>query len=392
MNKKIFISTGEVSGDLHGSLLSRALFDEAKKYSIDLEICGLGGKRMREEGVEILKDTTSISAIGIWEALPLILPTLKIQKKFYKLIKNHPPNCLILIDYMGPNIKIGTKLKNSKTNIPIYYYIAPQEWAWRVGNNTTTDLINFSDKIFAIFKQEASFYKRRGGNVLWVGHPMIDLTKKLPTKRESRKILKLSSNQNILLLMPASRPQELRYILPTFMKTAKKLQEKYPNLIVYIPSCRKVFDERFRRALKKYQVKGEVISEKNNAELRPYIYSLTKLALSKSGTVNMELALYGIPQIVGYRVSRVTAFIAKKILNFKVRFISPVNLLVKKLIIPEFVQKNFDDKKIFSKACKLLDRTSEKIKIKKGYALLKRELGEKGVVERAAKEIINSII
>ena len=81
-----------------------------------------------------------------------------------------------------------------------------------------------------------------------------------------------------------------------------------------------------------------------------------------------------------------------KILNFKVRFISPVNLLVKKLIIPEFVQKNFDDKKIFSKACKLLDRTSEKIKIKKGYALLKRELGEKGVVERAAKEIINSII
>ena len=392
MNKKIFISTGEVSGDLHGSLLSRALFDEAKKYSIDLEICGLGGKRMRGEGVEVLKDTTSISAIGIWEALPLIIPTLKIQKKFYKLIKNSPPNCLILIDYMGPNIKIGTKLKNSKTNIPIYYYIAPQEWAWRVGNNTTTDLINFSDKIFAIFKQEANFYKKRGGNVLWVGHPMIDLTKKLPTKIESRKLLKLSSNQNILLLMPASRPQELRYILPTFMKTAKKLQEKYPNLIVYIPSCRKVFDERFREALDKYQVKGEVISEKNNAELRPYIYSLTKLALCKSGTVNMELALYGLPQIVGYRVSRVTAFIAKKILNFKVRFISPVNLLVKKLIIPEFVQKNFDDKKIFSKACKLLDQKSEKMKIKKGYALLKRELGEKGVVERAAKEIINSII
>ena len=392
MNKKIFISTGEVSGDLHGSLLSKALFNEAKKYSINLKICGLGGERMRKEGVEILKDTTSISAIGIWEALPLILPTLKIQKKFYKLIKNSPPNCLILIDYMGPNIKIGTKLKNAKTNIPIYYYIAPQEWAWRVGNNTTTDLINFSDKIFAIFKQEANFYKKRGGNVLWVGHPMIDLTKKLPPKKESRTILKLRPNQNILLLMPASRPQEIRYILPTFMKAAKKLQEKYPNLIVYIPSCRRVFDERFRKALNKYQVRGEVISGKNNAKLKPYIYSLTKLALCKSGTVNMELALYGIPQIVGYRVSRVTAFIAKKILNFKIRFISPVNLLVKKLIIPEFVQKNFDDKKIFSKACRLLNRTSEKTKMKKGYAFLKRELGEEGVVERAAKEIINSII
>ena len=392
MNKKIFISTGEVSGDLHGSLLSKALFHEAKKRSLDLEIYGLGGERMKKEGVKILKDTTSISAIGIWEALPLLLPTIKIQKKIYKLLKDYPPNCLILIDYMGPNIKIGRKIKNSKVKIPIYYYIAPQEWAWRIGNNSTTDLINFSDKIFAIFKQEANFYKKRGGNVSWVGHPMIDSTKKLPTKRESRANLKLRPDQNILLIMPASRPQELRYILPTFMKIAKKLQQKYPSLIVYIPSCRRVFDEKFKEALEKYDIEGKVISQKDNHELKPFIYSLSKLALCKSGTVNMELALYGVPQIVAYRVSRVTAFIAKKILNFKVRFISPVNLLMKKFIIPEYIQKDFDEKKIFLRACRIIDRTSEKTKIKKGYSLLKRELGERGVVERAAKEIINSLV
>ena len=392
MNKKIFISTGEVSGDLHGSLLSKALFHEAKKRSLDLEIYGLGGERMKKEGVKILKDTTSISAIGIWEALPLVLPTMKIQKKIYKLLKDYPPNCLILIDYMGPNIKIGRKIRNSKVKIPIYYYIAPQEWAWRIGNNSTTDLINFSDKIFAIFKQEANFYKKRGGNVSWVGHPMIDSTKKLPTKRESRASLKLRSDQNILLIMPASRPQELRYILPTFMKIAKKLQQKYPSLIVYIPSCRRVFDEKFKEALEKYDIEGKVISQKDNQELKPFIYSLSKLALCKSGTVNMELALNGVPQIVAYRVSRVTAFIAKKILNFKVRFISPVNLLMKKFIIPEYIQKDFDEKKIFLRACRIIDRTSEKTKIKKGYSLLKRELGERGVVERAAKEIINSLV
>jgi len=392
MNKKIFISTGEVSGDLHGSLLSKALLDEAKKKSIDLEICGLGGQRMKKEGVKILQDTTSISAIGIWEALPLILPTIRIQRRFYNLLKKYPPDCLILIDYMGPNIKIGIKLKRSKTRIPIFYYIAPQEWAWRVGNNTTTNLINFSDKIFAIFKKEATFYKKRGGNVSWVGHPMIDLTKKLPLKKDSRTILNLRPNQNILLLMPASRSQELKYILPTFMLAARKLQQKYPNLIVYIPSCRKVFDERFKKAFRKYQVKGKVISQKDNSRLKPYIYSLTKIALCKSGTVNMELALYGIPQIVGYRVSRITAFIAKKILNFKVRFISPVNLLVNRFVIPEFVQREFDEKKIFYKSCEILEEKSEKIKIKKGYAFLKKELGEEGVVKRAAKEIINSII
>tara|TARA_A100001388_G_scaffold243782_1_gene201277 strand:+ start:24 stop:905 length:882 start_codon:yes stop_codon:yes gene_type:complete len=292
---------------------------------------------------------------------------------------------------MGPNIKIGLKLKRSKIKIPIFYYIAPQEWAWRVGNNTTTNLINFSDKIFAIFKKEASFYKKRGGNVFWVGHPMIDLTKKLPLKKDARTILNLRPNQNILLLMPASRPQELKYLLPTFMLAARKLQQKYPSLVVYIPSCREVFDEKFKKAFRKYQVRGEVISQKDNAKLKPYIYSLTKIALCKSGTVNMELALNGIPQIVGYRVSWITAFIAKKILNFKVRFISPVNLLVNELIIPEFVQRDFDEKKIFYKSCKILERKSEKIKIKKGYTSLKKQLGEEGVVERAAKEIINSI-
>ena len=192
--------------------------------------------------------------------------------------------------------------------------------------------------------------------------------------------------------MPASRPQELRYILPTFLKTAKKLQLRYPSLIVYIPSCRRVFDEKFRKGLEKYEIKGKVISQQDESELKPYIYSLTKLALCKSGTVNMELALYGIPQIVGYRVSRVTAFIAKNILKFKVRFISPVNLLMKKFIIPEFVQKNFNEKKIFYKACRLLDMSSEKAKIKKGYTLLKKELGEEEVVDRTAKEIINSIV
>ena len=122
MNKKIFISTGEVSGDLHGSLLSKALLDEAQKKSIDLEICGLGGERMKKEGVKILQDTTSISAIGIWEALPLIIPTIRIQKRFYKLLKKYPPDCLILIDYMGPNIKIGIFVFDRFNLVPIFIF------------------------------------------------------------------------------------------------------------------------------------------------------------------------------------------------------------------------------------------------------------------------------
>jgi len=262
MNKKIFISTGEVSGDLHGSLLSKALLDEAKKKSIDLERCGLGGERMKKEGVKILQDTTSISAIGIWEALPLIIPTIIIQRRFYKLLKKYPPDCLILIDYMGPNIKIGTKLKRSKTQIPIFYYIAPQEWAGRVGNNTTTNLIKFSDKIFAIFKKEAAFYKKRGGNVFWVGHPMIDLTKKLPLKKDARTILNLRPDQNIILLMPASRPQELRYILPTFMRAAKNYNKNIQVWLSIFPPVGKLLMKYSKKPLENIKLKDLLFLKK----------------------------------------------------------------------------------------------------------------------------------
>ena len=392
MKKKIFISTGEVSGDLHGSLLAKELFEESKKQSIDLEIYGLGGEKMKKVGVQIIKDTTSISAIGIWEAVPLVLPMMRIQKQFLKKLIAKSPNCLILIDYMGPNISIGRELKKRKVNLPIYYYIAPQEWAWRVGNNSTTDLISFSDKIFAIFQLEANFYRKRGGRVLWIGHPMVDLIKKLPTKKESRKYLDLDSNQNILLIMPASRPQELKYILPTFIKVAQKLQRKYPDLVVFIPSCRKVFDQTFQKALDNHNINGRVISESEIERTKIYIYSLSKIALCKSGTVNMELALYDVPQIVGYKVSRVTAFIAKKFLNFKLKFISPINLLMKRLVVPEFVQKDFNINSVFSKSCELIEKNNEKIKIKQGYKLLKKDLGDEGVAKRAAKEILNSII
>ena len=192
--------------------------------------------------------------------------------------------------------------------------------------------------------------------------------------------------------MPASRPQELKYILPTFIKVAVKLQRKYPDLFIFILSCRDVFDQTFQNALDKHNIKGRVVSTSEIEETKNYIYSLSKLALCKSGTVNMELALYGIPQVVGYKVSRVTAFIAKKILNFKLRFISPINLLMKKLIVPEFVQNKFNVNSVFKKSCRLIENNNEKIKIMKGYKLLRNNLGDEGVAKRAAKEILDSLI
>ncbi len=386
---KLLISTGEVSGDLQGSLLIKDLKEEAEKRSIKLEIIALGGKRMKESGAELICDTSSIGAIGFLEAIPYILPTLKAQSKISKYLRDDPPDGVVLIDYMGPNIKLGMKIKKLLPKIPIIYYIAPQEWAWRIGDGGTTDLISFTDKILAIFEEEAKFYSLKGGNVHWVGHPMLDFYEKIPSREDSLKKIGLSSEAKLLLLIPASRKQELKYILPTLLKSAALLQKKDPSIIVFIPSGLREFDELLNNSIKQYGVNGKVISSEDVDDLKPYLFSAAYLALSKSGTINMELALNYIPQVIGYKVSRPTAFFARKLLRFKVKYISPVNLLLNEKLIPEFVQEDFNTESIYNSAIDIMDNLSTRQNMLEGYKRLIDKLGKTGVTKRASRDIIN---
>ena len=389
---KLLISTGEVSGDLQGSLLINSLKINAEKRKIKLDIIALGGERMRAAGAELISNTSSIGAIGFLEALPYVFPTLSAQSKIDNYLSCSPPDAIVLIDYMGPNIRLGLKVKKNFPNIPIIYYIAPQEWAWRLGDSGTTDLISFTDKILAIFEEEAKFYSEKGGNVKFVGHPMLDCYQNIPSREESFRKIGLTSDKKLLLIIPASRKQELKYILPTLLKAAKLLQEKDPSIIVFIPSGLKEFDAILNHSLKKYGVNGKVIFSKEVDKIKPFLFSAANLALSKSGTINMELALNSVPQIVGYKVSRVTAFLARYLLRFNVDFISPVNLLLNKMLIPEFIQDDFKAEKIFNSALKILEDVSTREDIINGYKRLKDKLGDPGVTDRAAKHILDLIM
>ena len=389
---KLLISTGEVSGDLQGSLLIKALKINAEKRKIELEIIALGGERMREAGAQLISNTSSIGAIGFLEALPYVLLTLNAQSKIDNYLFTSPPDAVVLIDYMGPNIRLGLKVKKKFPNIPIIYYIAPQEWAWRLGDTGTTDLISFTDKILAIFEEEAKFYTNKGGNVKFVGHPMLDFYRNIPTREESLRKIGLTSDDKLLLLIPASRKQELKYILPTLLKAAKLLQEKDPSITVLIPSGLNEFDELLNNSLKEYGVRGRIILSNEVDRLKPFLFSAAHLALAKSGTINMELALNLVPQIVGYKVSRVTAFFARYLLRFNVKYISPVNLLLNKMLIPEFVQEDFKSEKIFNAALRILEDNSSKEDIMLGYKRLKDKLGKPGVTDRASKDILDLLV
>ena len=388
---RLLISTGEVSGDLQGSFLVESLKKEALNRSLKLEIIAIGGNRMERSGAKLIANTAPLGAIGLWEAVPLIIPTLSLQSKVNNYLKKYPPDAVVLIDYMGPNIRLGNKLKKSRRDLPIIYYIAPQEWAWSLGDGGTTDLISFTDKILAIFQEEAAFYSKKGGSVKWVGHPMLDTVKPLMSKNNAFKVLGLTSDQKLILLFPASRSQEIHYILPVLLKAASILQKIDPSIYIIVPASLESFEKTVQDTLDSELIRGEVIPADKIDSLKPILFAAASLALGKSGTINMELALNKVPQVVGYKVSRLTSFLALKILNFKVDHISPVNLLLNERLVPELIQTKFTPEALVELAKPLLEDESSINRMLDGYKRLKEKLGEPGVTQRAAIEILDTL-
>ena len=389
---RLLVSTGEVSGDLQGSLLVKALYEEARRRQLPLEIVALGGERMQRAGAELLANTTRIGAIGLLEAIPFVLPTLKLQRRLKRWFRSDPPDGVVLIDYMGPNVSLGLRLKRKFPRVPVTYYIAPQEWAFKFGNGGRSNLIRFTNQILAIFQEEARFYRCRGANVTYVGHPLLDTIGQLPSREEARRQLGLR-DAPVLLLMPASRRQEIRYMLPHIVAAAAELQRQRPELQVVVPAGLPGFEAHLARQLSAAGVRAEIIPASDSDQLKACLCAAADLALAKSGTVNLELALRGVPQVVVYRVSRATAFVARHILRFSVPHISPVNLVLGERLVPELLQQDLTAAAIVRKALPLLDPASPaRGAMIEGYNLLRLDHGEPGVTPRAASAIFDEVL
>ena len=388
---RVLISTGEVSGDLQGSLLVSALHRQAARRGLSLEVMALGGPRMEAAGAELLADTAPMGSIGLLEALPLVLPTLRLQARVNRELTVRPPDAVVLIDYMGANVRLGQRLRRTLPEIPITYYIAPQEWAWRMNDGGTSSLLSFTDRILAIFPEEASFYASHGADVTWVGHPLLDLAAARPDRSAACQQLGLNPDARLLLLLPASRIQELRYLMPVLAEVAARLQARDPSLQVIVPAGLSRFEEPLAQALAAAGVQGRVIPAADADRLKPALFSAADLALGKSGTVNLELALQGVPQVVGYRVSRLTAWVARHVLRFKVDHISPVNLLLNERLVPELLQDEFTVDAFMAQALPLLEDGDCRARMQDGYRRLRETLGSPGVTDRAAAAILDSI-
>ncbi len=381
----LLISAGEVSGDLQGSLLIQALHHEAAERHWSLDITALGGERMAAAGATLLANTTRIGAIGLFESLPYVRSTLAIQKQIRAFLKTVPPDLTVLIDYPGANIPLAGYLKQTYSRSPIIYYIAPQEWVWAFGKGTTRQIVERTDQILAIFPEEAEYYAAHGAKTTWVGHPFVDALASSPNRTEARQRLGIPLEQTAIALLPASRRQELRHILPILSAAAQQIQQQVPTAHFYIPLAHDGFRQPLQTMIEQCGLQATLTED---AQLT---LAAADLTIGKSGTVNLETALLGIPQIVVYCVHPVSGWLYRKLLGFKVPYISPVNLVAKRAIVPELLQEAATPDAISQLALKLIQPSELRSQMLEDYRL-HLNLGESGVLKRAANLILDSLL
>jgi len=381
---RIFLSTGEVSGDLQGSLLTAALLTEARRRGYSLEILALGGPQMAAQGAILLGDTSQIGAIGPINAVPFIGPTLKLHFQVEAKLRDAPPDLTVLIDYVGPNLRLGKRLQQQHQT-PMVYYIAPPEWIWSQGLGVTRQVVSLSDKMLAIFPGEATYFTKMGARVCWVGHPLLDKLQQSPSRIQARHQLGLGPQQPMIALMPASRRQELRHILPVVIRAAQHIYQRLPAVQFWLPVALPAYLPVLTQAV---QHSGLPISLSTETHT---VIAAADVMITKSGTANLEAALLGVPQVVVYRLGAISAWLYQHLFRFRVDFISPVNIVAGQAVVPELFQQEASPRQISDLACKLLLDSAERQQMLVGYEQVRSQLGQPGVLQRAAQEILNML-
>ncbi|NJP10293.1 MAG: lipid-A-disaccharide synthase [Leptolyngbyaceae cyanobacterium RU_5_1] len=396
---RVFISTGEVSGDLQGALLIEALYRQARSLGLELEILALGGDRMAAAGAKLLGNTSAIGSMGILESLPFVVPTLQVQRQAKQHLKQNPPDLVILIDYMGPNLAFCEYLPKQFPAVPVVYYITPQEWVWgdRWGWGVklfrSDRIIHATRRILAIFPEEARYLQRKGGKVTWVGHPLIDRMQNAPSREAARAALGILPDHVAIALLPASRQQEIKYLLPAICQAAQLIQAKLPKVHFWVPLALEKYRQPIEQAIQDYGLQATILTDQNietanGASPTLQAIAAADLAITKSGTVNLEIALLNIPQVVLYKVHPITAGILDRLLKFSIPFMSPPNLVVMKPIVPEFLQHHATPENVAQESLELLLNPVRRQTILADYQNMREALGEPGVCDRAAQEIL----
>ena len=371
LKHKLMIITGEVSGDLIGASLIR----ELKKLDAGLSIFGIGGDKMREQGMNILYHINKMAFLGFTEVVKHLPFIKKVQADLLTVAKKEEIKNVVLIDYPGFNLNIAKKFK--KNGMKIIYYISPQLWAW--GSGRMKKVKRLVNKMLVVFPFEEKLYKSNNVDVEFVGHPLIDRINEYQflSKEELFSKFDLDGSKELLLLMPGSRKHEVEKLFPQIIKAAKKLADEF-NLQIVI-ACSSSIDENLFH---------ELSGQSDSKVITGYTYDLMKYAkfgIVKSGTSTLEAGYFALPMIIVYKISGLTYLIVKKLI--KVSKIGMVNILLEDNVVPELIQNDVSEENIYASGKKILNDkelyNSVKVKLNK----VKDKLGNEGASARAAKQI-----
>ena len=334
--KKIFIITGEYSGDIHASHVVKAL----KQINPDIEIEGVGGENLRNAGVKLFSDQKKMGAVGL--SLKIITDHFLLGKRIVDyLTKEYKPDLVLLIDYGVFNLNISKFLKCA--GIKTLYYIPPQVWAsrkWRI--NTIKKNI---DEVLCIFPFEKTMYESYGIKTHYCGHPLVS---QLPEKADRDKFFEkhgFDKNKKLVAIFPGSREFELKFLMKVFVKTAQNLQKQHPDLQFCISHAPNLSDSVYDKYLQKTDF--PVIKGENQALL-----SVSDALILASGTVALEACLYQTPMIIAYRGPWL--FYLIYLIVRCIKRVSLPNIIADKSIVPEIIQGDVNVSKISYEIEKLL--------------------------------------
>lgn len=359
---KYYIIAGEASGDLHGSNLVKALFNE----DAEAELRGWGGDKMQEAGVELIKHIRDLAFMGFTEVLANLGTIFSNIKYCKKDIEYWQPDALILIDYPGFNLRIADWAHEKK--IKVIYYISPQVWAWH--ESRVHKIKKIVDLMIVILPFEKDFYARFNYTVKYVGHPLLDI---IPALNNENKLTE--ENKPVVALLPGSRKQEIRRMLPVMLSVVKD----FPDFQFMLACAPSINEEYYDEFLDQYP---QVKKFKNKT------YDLLKqssAALVTSGTATLETALFGVPEVVCYKGNALSYLIAKRLI--KVKYISLVNLIMDKEIVKELIQDECNSDNLKQELRVLMEPIHRKV-LHENYILLREKLGNRGASERAAVQIL----
>ena len=362
---KYYIIAGEASGDLHGSNLIK----ELKKLDNSSHFRCWGGDLMSRESDDLVKHFKDYSHMGFFEVfinLKKILNNLSFCKKD---IKKYNPDVIIYVDFPGFNLRIAKWAK--KNNFKNHFYISPQIWAWK--QNRIKTIRKVIDQMYVILPFEKKFYSSVNFNVHYVGHPLLDVIKTNKNEASDRR------QEKIIALLPGSRDQEIKKILPEMINIIKNFKN-YSFYICAAPSQKK---STYLKYIKDKNIENVKIVENQTYE----ILSKSSAALVASGTATLETALFKIPQVVCYKSSWISIMIGRFLLR-NLKYISLVNLILDKKVVKELIQENLNEKNLTSELKNILEG-DHRINMLKSYNELIDKLGNKGASEKTALKIFN---